>query len=435
MGGIRAMSWYRGVATLAPAVLTLSLAAACGRDSEGQEAVRTDAELERKIDELLPEIEEFAHLKALETPTVRRSTGPNLEAYLLERLDAEFPGDSLDRVTAAYQAFGLLPDTVNLRGLLVDLLLEQAIGYYDPVRDILFVRDAAPDEMLEAVLVHELVHALQDQHVDLDSLLNAVSRNDPRTAIQAAVEGHATVAMMAWQFSQMTGASVSAEQLPEIGPEMAAALADPSQFPQLVAAPAIIREPMLFVYLGGARLVQRLWRTQEGRPLPFGDWLPESTEQLLHTERLLERRDSPTPMQLAEPGDGWRVEYADDLGQLEIQVYFREHLGSTALADRAAAGWDGDAYALLVRDGEQALVWYTAWDSSADADEFVDAYETAFTARFGGEAADGGLTAPRRRARVERLTISGIPVVRVVETEPAVTLENPPGVRLQPAGR
>jgi hypothetical protein len=408
--------------------LALSLAAACGRDSEGQQAVRTDAELERKVEELLPQIQEFAHLEVLEIPAVRRSSGATLETYLLERLDAEFPGDSLDKVASAYRAFGLIPDTMDLRELLVELLLEQAIGYYDPVRDILFVRDEAPDEMLEAVLVHELVHAVQDQHVDLDSLLNAVSRNDARTAIQAAVEGHATVAMMAWQFSQMTGSSVSGEQLPEIGPEMAAVLADPSQFPQLAAAPAIVREPMLFVYLGGARLVQRLWRAQEGRPLPFGDWLPESTEQLLHTERFLERRDSPTPVQLAEPGGGWRVEYADDLGQLEIQVYFREHLGSTSLADRAAAGWDGDAYALLAKDGERALVWYTAWDSSVDAGEFVDAYRTAFAARFGGEAAAADLNTPQRRARVEQLTVSGIPVVRVVETAPGVTMENPPDI-------
>jgi hypothetical protein len=428
MGGIRAVSWCRGFVGLAPLTLALSLAAACGRDSEGQQAVRTDAELERKVEELLPQIQEFAHLEVLEIPAVRRSSGATLETYLLERLDAEFPGDSLDKVASAYRAFGLIPDTMDLRELLVELLLEQAIGYYDPVRDILFVRDEAPDEMLEAVLVHELVHAVQDQHVDLDSLLNAVSRNDARTAIQAAVEGHATVAMMAWQFSQMTGSSVSGEQLPEIGPEMAAVLADPSQFPQLAAAPAVVREPMLFVYLGGARLVQRLWRAQEGRPLPFGDWLPESTEQLLHTERFLERRDSPTPLQLAEPGGGWRVEYADDLGQLEIQVYFREHLGSTSLADRAAAGWDGDAYALLAKDGERVLVWYTAWDSSADAGEFVDAYRTAFAARFGGEAAAADLNTPQRRARVEQLTVSGIPVVRVVETAPGVTMENPPDI-------
>jgi hypothetical protein len=428
MGGIRAVSRWRAGAGLASALLALSLAAACGRDSQGQETALTDAQLERRVEELLPGIERFAHLNVREKPTVRHSSGANLERYLLERLDAEFPGDSLDKVAAAYQAFGLMPDTVDLRGLLVDLLLEQAIGYYDPARNVLFVRDEAPADMLGSVLVHELVHALQDQYVDLDSLLNAASENDARTAIQAAVEGQATVAMMAWQFSQMTGSSVPTERLPEIGPEMAAALYDSSQFPQLAAAPAIVREPMLFVYLGGARFVQRLWRMHADRPPPFGEWLPESTEQLIHTERLLERRDSPTPLRLAAPGDGWRVEYANDLGELEIQVYFHEHLDSTALADRAAAGWDGDAYALLVRQGERALVWYTAWDSPLDADEFVDAYRAAFVARFGGRADDDELNAAQRRARVERLTVSEIPMVRVVETAPNVILERVPGV-------
>ncbi|NIW38170.1 MAG: hypothetical protein GWN32_17345, partial [Gemmatimonadetes bacterium] len=85
-----------------------------------------------------------------------------------------------------------------------------------------------------------------------------------------AMEGHATVAMMAWQLFRLTGSSVSAEQLPEVGPEMAASLADAPQFPKLADAPAIVREPLLFAYLGGARLVQRLWRTHPDRPLPFG---------------------------------------------------------------------------------------------------------------------------------------------------------------------
>ncbi|UCC73526.1 MAG: hypothetical protein JSV86_02900 [Gemmatimonadota bacterium] len=426
------MRMSRMTVGLGVGVLTLVLATACGRDSKGQEAVRTDAALERKVEELLPTVGEFAHLEALSTPAVRRSSAATLEAYLLERLDAEFPEDTLERLTAAYQAFGLIPDTLDLRRLLVDLLLEQAIGYYDPQRDILFVRDEAPELMLDALLVHELVHALQDQHVDLDSLMHAISENDRRTAAQAAMEGHATAAMMAWQFAQMTGSSLSAEQLPEVGPEMAAALSDPSQFPRLAAAPTIVRDPMLFVYLGGARLVQRLWRLHADRPLPFGAWLPESTEQLLHTERLLEERDSPTPMRLAEPGGGWQVSYTSDLGELEIGIYFEEHLGDRVLAARAAAGWDGDAYALLVRGDDAALVWYSAWDSLADADEFVDAYRTAFMARFGGEAVGEELAAPQRRARVERLTVTGIPVVRVVETTPAVTLENPPGLSLVP---
>jgi hypothetical protein len=268
---------------------------------------------------------------------------------------------------------------------------------------------------------------LQDQRADLDSLIDAVKRNDARSAIQGAIEGQATLAMFAYQLERPV------EQLPELGPEMAAAMADPAMFPRLAAAPAVVREPLLFAYLGGARYVQRLWRQEPDKPAPLGAWLPESTEQLLHTEKLLERRDSPTAVSVAAPEGRWQLKYAGDLGELELRIYFEQHLGSAPLAARAAAGWDGDAYAVLVAGSDLALVWYTVWDSDEDADEFVDAYRAAFLARFGGDGGSDHLMGQGRQARIERLTREGVPVVRVVETGPDVELESPPELVLEDA--
>jgi hypothetical protein len=418
MGGIRTVTKRSGRATLAAIWLWSLGGLACGLESKGQEAAGNDPELERRVAELVPRLEELSGLAARGTLAVRRSSTKQLETYLLQRLDAEYPGDTLESIAAAYREFGLVPDTLDLRSLMVDLLLEQAVGYYDPIRDVLFVRDEAPAELLDGVLVHELVHALQDQQLDLDSLLSTLPGNDARSAAQAALEGHATLAMLAYQ----VGGSTSA--LPELSPEMGAALASGAQFPRLAAAPAIIREPLLFAYLGGARYVQRLWRQQGDRPAPLGRWLPASTEQLLHTEHILSRRDDPVLLTIAEPGDGWRVRYADNLGELEIEIYFKEHLGHGGMATRAATGWDGDAYALLERGGQRALVWYTVWDSEQDAEEFVEAYGTGFRARFGGKGK--ALEAPERRAQVARLSLAGQAAVRIVESRAGVDLE-PPG--------
>jgi hypothetical protein len=282
--------------------------------------------------------------------------------------------------------------------------------------------------MLDAVVAHELVHALQDQEVDLDSLIHSVTRNDARSAIQAAMEGQATVAMFSYQLG------VPSDELPELGPEMAGAIVSAAAFPRLAEAPAIVRDPLLFAYLGGARYVQRLWRMQSHKPPPLGEWLPQSTEQLLHTEKLLERRDEPTPLRISEPSGGWQVEYAGDLGELEIRIYFEEHLRDADLAARASAGWDGDAYRVLSRDAELVLVWYTVWDSEADADEFADAYRTAFMARFGGEGDGALLVGEGRQTRVDRLTLQGMPLVRVLETGAGVELDGPPEVRLDTKG-
>ena len=431
MGGVRALRAVQRTLVTALVVPVTCLALSCGRDSEGQEAGLSDDELESKVEELLPLIQEFSGQAVKRVPTVRRASSETLETYLLERLEAEYPDATLENLAAAYRAFGLIPDTLDVRDLLVDLLLEQAIGYYDPVRDVLFIRDDAPGTMLDAVIVHELVHALQDQQSDLDSLTHSVTSNDARTAIQSAMEGHATVVMLAYQYSEMMGSSLAPEDLPELGPEMGAAMADPSAFPELAGAPAIVRDPLLFAYLGGARYIQRLWHAEPDRPAPFGEWLPESTEQLIHTERLLVERDSPTPMRIGDAGGDWQEVYSWDLGELEMQIYFEEHLGDSQLAAQAATGWDGDAYTLLVRDGNMALVWYTAWDSEADAGEFSDAYRQAFAARFGDGGAGELLLGGGHQARVERRDISGIPVVRVIESASGVELADPPEIVLE----
>ncbi len=191
-----------------------------------------------------------------------------------------------------------------------------------------------------------------------------------------------------------------------------------------------MREPLLFAYLGGARFVQRLWRSRAERPAPLGEWLPESTEQLIHTEKLLDQRDPPTSLGLSEPGAGWRSRYESDLGELELRIYFNQHLRDRQTAEQAAAGWDGDVYALLARGDELALVWYTAWDSERDALEFEEAYRRVFAARFG--ASVDRLVGRGWQARVERMTVSGTPVVRVIETPAGAELSQPPALSLRP---
>lgn len=411
------------------------LVSGCGEKSRGQgTAGEEDPELESLVATLMEEIEGFSYLEAKAVPVVRRASSETLREYLLERLEAEYPGESLGQVGLAYRTFGLIPDSLDLRAFLVELLLEQAMGYYDPARDVLFVRDDAPEDMLEAVIVHELVHALQDQVADLDSLVHSVPENDRRAAIQSAMEGHAMAAMMAYQLSSMTGSRVSAEDLPEVGPELAGAMASATAYPQLARAPAIIKEPLLFAYLGGARYVQRLWRRRPGHPPPFGDWLPESTEQIMHTDKLLGERDSPLRLAVGPAPPGWKLEYQRDLGELEIKIFLEEHLGKSEAVTEAARGWDGDGYAVLSRGGEVVLVWYSAWDSLADAREFAAAYRDVFLRRFAGSDADGRLVGQGREASVELLELEGQALVRIVESPAGARLPSVPEVGLREDG-
>ena len=77
------------------------------------------------------------------------------------------------------------------------MLTEQVIGYYDPATKVLYVVKGADEKTVAITITHELVHALQDQYVNLDSLQKLTGDNDRLTAAQAVIEGQA-------QFEQLS---------------------------------------------------------------------------------------------------------------------------------------------------------------------------------------------------------------------------------------
>lgn len=402
-----------------------------GAGSGGESGAVADTALDRMLDEILPRMERSSGLSATRRPRLARSDAARLERYLLERFEEQLPAERASTLTRVYARFGLVPDTLDLRATLLRLYREQVVGYYDPRTDTLFVLESVPREQLQAVLAHELVHALQDQHVDLDSLTTAVEgENDRRTAVQAAVEGHATLAMLEWQLGLIGQAEVDVTALPDLAETLGAvapeALGEAAGLPALGRAPRIIREALLFPYIGGLGFVQRLWKTHEGRPAPFGPYLPLSTEQVLHPDRFLNaERDSPTRVRFASDlAPAWESLYEDGLGELEIRVFLEEHLGDPNRAAAAAAGWDGDLYRLLNAPAGEVLLWVSVWDSAAEASEFATAAREAWAHRYGVAASGGGsIQAAGRRVEIHRAAVSGLPAVTVVDRPESLDAE------------
>jgi hypothetical protein len=77
-------------------------------------------------------------------------------------------------------------------------------------------------------------------------------------------------------------------------------------------------------------------------------------------------------------GDGWSEVDATPIGQASIEIMLA-YLGvQRSVATEAADGWGGDEAVIASGpDDAFAVAWRLAWDAPSDADEFVDAYETA----------------------------------------------------------
>ncbi len=363
--------------SLSCATFALGVAVAgCGAQNSSDLVISSDPALGELAAALLPDLAARAGMELKGPVRLEMRTREELVRYLKNKLDEELPAEEARARVDAYAFLGLVSPDLDLRTVLLSLYTEQVAGFYEPDSTALFVMDDQPAQALQALLVHELVHAVQDQSADLDALTDPALGNDRATAAQSAIEGHATLVMLEYMTEQMTGVPIDLGDIPDFASQLRPALeAMTGQFPALERAPRVIREGLLFPYLEGAGFVQRLWASGE-RIAPFGAALPESTEQIL-------RPAAAPPVELAVTVSGATVVHEDVLGRFELGILLEDVLGLStgSLAD----AWEGDRYVLVESsDGVRGLVAHIVWETPEARDAFVEEAQREST-RFGGE--------------------------------------------------
>ncbi len=399
---------------IASAALALAVSACGPQVQDTTYVISSDPDLHARVSKLLPEMASRAGMELVRPIRAEKRTREQLETYLLFKLDHEMPAEEALNLTKIYSLVGLVEEDLDLRGLLVSVYKEQVAGFYDPDSTALFVMDDMPEETLESVLIHELVHAVQDQTANLDSLTAEERGNDHQAAAQSAIEGHATLIMLEYMAEQMQGGPVDLSELPDLSQAIGPALEMmKSQYPALASAPAILQEALLFPYLKGAGFVAALWKEVEGRPAPFGPLLPQSTEQILDPSRAFgENRDHPTDLELG-PIQGFETVYGNTFGRGELEVMLEEHLGPEGRS--LAKGWDGDRYALVQgEDGTEGLIWVSVWDSESERDRFVSGFQPAL-AMLGAPAELNPMEVVGRPGAVLHVRVSADVQIEVTE--------------------
>lgn len=394
---------------------TLALAYAasgCGGQVSSDLVVSSDRQLATLAAELLPELAMRAGMDLSSPVRLETRSREELVRYLRMKLDEELPDDEAKARTEAYAFLGMVEPDLDLRGVLLELYTEQVAGFYEPDSMALFVLDDQPAEAVEALLIHELVHAVQDQNVPLDELTDPSLGNDRAAAALAAIEGHATLVMFEYLTEQLTGAPIDLSQIPDFESQIRPALAGMNeQFPALAQAPRVIRESLLFPYVEGAVFVQRLWSGGD-RLNPFGSRMPGSTEQVIHA-------GAAAPIDLLVRVVGGDVLLDDVLGAFELQILLEDVLGlggGIAAAGEAGAlaeTWDGDRYALVTSASGRGLVWVTVWSDEGARDRFIEVAQEG-SEGFGGRVSIDRIDVEGRPATLVRIGASGFDVSVVV---------------------
>ena len=323
-----------------------------------------------RIAEVEDQVAELRGLRWLRPVVAEPVDDEEMDRRIDDAFAAQFPADLYDRRTLAWRAIGAIGPGEDLHEALLAFGRGQVVGYYDPQNGELVYLASEGGELglaAKAVLAHELVHALDDQHFDLRRIdaLVAACRDEELAAALGVVEGSA----------QHFSTHVLLRYPAPLDEGILDALAGggvPEGVPPLVA------QLQLSSYTEGQAFVSAIADGRSGPVDAALEALPPTTEQILHPERW--PQDRPTgvePLDLSGgfgSADGWRDLDVMQIGELWLRELLQLRIDE-AIAERAATGWDGGAYRAWHRpsDDAVAVTMRTAWDSVADADGFAGA--------------------------------------------------------------
>ncbi len=354
------------------------------------------------IAQAVPAVEKAVGLKFKTPPRIEVRTKEQVRDYVLKQLADTATMRQIAGQSSAYKLLGMIPDTLDLTRLMTRLLEEQIVGFYDPETKVLYIVKGSPKESTQLIVTHELVHALQDQYVNLDSIQKHTDDNDRQSAQQAVFEGEAVYE----QLHAMLGPGNLAVEMPGGWDRVRQTIRDnQAAMPVYSSAPMVIQETLVFPYLSGAEFIKNFRSREPGR-IPFQD-LPVSTSQILHQNEFFGKRVDPTPVSFAAIR-GVMPTYINDLGEFETRLYLYQHLNDVELAARGASGWNGDSYMTFSTSGGPAIAWATVWLTPERAADFYEMMQRVATARE-----------PAAHGRAEKVTtaeIDGRPVVLLVDT-------------------
>jgi hypothetical protein len=335
--------------------------------------------------------------------TVKRqlTTRTAVESYLEEKFNDDEGAKRLQRDEIVLKKFGMLDRDFQLKPFLLELLKEQIEAYYDSKTKTVNLLDWVDAEEQKPVLAHELTHALQDQHSDLDKWDNQTPddvshdaagdqdhlvKDEIDTARDAVAEGQATAVMMDYILKPM-GKSLVKD--PEIMDFVRGQMTTNADSPVMARAPLLLSESMIFPYREGLSFEQDIWMDQ-GQTAAFAGALdrpPTSSWEIINP-RVYERKQIPAipllpnfhPLTdpLYEPYD------IGQMGQLDVHILTELYGGDNAARDLTPA-WDGGLYWAgqlhSARTPEEqgstkslALFYLSVWKNADSAQTFAKLY-------------------------------------------------------------
>ena len=266
-------------------------------------------------------------------------------------LDRSYPRAAQDYDEGVYRALGL---ATGPKGVLRKTLikLQDEPGLYDSTARTAYVQAGAGER---AAALREVVHGLQDQHVDLSRITRLRGGDDARTAATAAVEGYA---------------SLVTRELPR-------------RRPALHRAPRLTRFLELergFLDSIGLRFEADLHNLGGSRAaIDSLRRFPATSEQVFHLDKYLQREPA-APIILPVQAAGLTLARHGTFGELDVRALLA--VFGVPRRDQVGSGWGGGRTARYAGPSGEAVAVALNWDTALDAAQWAAAVSLYVDAAF-----------------------------------------------------
>jgi hypothetical protein len=419
------MMWKRLAAVLA---VTVGICAGQSDKSNGNTAPQAPArapdlhispqqakELFNSVDVILKFASNDSKLPIRHEVKRRLTTREAVEKYLVEKMNDDKDAKRMERSEIVLKKFGLLDRDFQLRPFLLQLLKEQIEGYYDSKTKTVNLLDWAAPETQKPVLAHELTHALQDQHIDLDKWEDVsseeLSRNvrqdnehiqtdEVDTAREAVLEGQAMAVYVDYSLAPSGKSLLTA---PDLVDDLTDSAGDSSDSPVLARAPLLLKESLLFPYQDGLKFEQALLKA-EGPGGAFAGVLdrPPATSFEIMNPRAYMRKQKVSVLQMPDLHPVLDASYdpydIGVMGQLDVRM-LTELFGGPQMSTALTPAWDGGIYyAAQSKKAKTAaekdstasvgLLYLSQWKTPEAAVAFTKMYADELSKKYSGVSRD-----------------------------------------------
>ena len=284
-----------------------------------------------------------------------------------DRIEPQIDSERLAYEGMVYKILGFIPNDFDYSRCILESYLSETAAFYRPEKNDYIVNTSQQAGL--ATAVHELTHALQQQHFAIKRPAeNAADSSDLTMAKSALIEGDAV------RIEEML--PVMQQQAPILKTALAiqnnnVTLLRPCKMPVTIEA------LMGFAYEKGQPFVEYLVKRGGNQLLNLAFRTPPiATSDILHPEqyigRILTRGKQQSSQNLIKHQlDGTEI-FSDSLGEFFIETLLRFYIQKNNTANLAAHVRDDRVTLFQENDGKKRLIWTTLWNSNENSKLFAE---------------------------------------------------------------